>query len=148
MKLIVGILLFCILGLNSILAQESGCFCKADTCGCCEHIVLKVLGINDSVCLDITYIPSEVGLSLTLWLDKLVLLNETVSLEDPDICLPIPVIDNLADVCVKFYNMNITETQVKGCVELEFTLIDVDVGDFPLGCFDIDIPTGKKIISK
>lgn len=55
------------------------CKCVAHECFCCDQIDISVLGINQEGCLNITYIPSTLSLSLTLSLGSKVWLNETVS---------------------------------------------------------------------
>jgi hypothetical protein len=39
-------------------------------------------------------------------------INETISLLDPDICIPIPVISHLVDICFHFTQVNYTKTTV------------------------------------
>lgn len=133
MKLVLLILLSLFVG------AFSGCQCDKDDCGCCQHIEIDVLGVNDTGCLNISYIPATIALSLTFSLDNDVLINETVSAMDPDVCLPIPVIKDFVDICFDFTNMKYTSTDISGCVAVAFTLFGVTVGSFGLGCFDLPI---------
>eukprot|EP01092_Planopodium_desertum_P016849 TRINITY_DN958_c0_g1_i1.p1 TRINITY_DN958_c0_g1~~TRINITY_DN958_c0_g1_i1.p1 ORF type:complete len:156 (+),score=29.69 TRINITY_DN958_c0_g1_i1:15-482(+) len=117
------------------------CVCVGDDCGCCALIdITDPVKIDDEACVNITYVPADIGLDLTLTLGPYVLFNDSVSLEDPDICAAIPYLDELASLCLKFYNMNVTDKHVTGCVEVEVVLVEIDVADFQLGCFSFDIP--------
>jgi Domain of unknown function (DUF4773) len=150
-------------------AVGKACECdkaESDDCGCCAHVDIKSLGINDEVCVNITCefydlstvhgcghcdcvssvtllwllpqdIPATVSLSITLSLDGKVILNETESALDPDVCVPIPVLDKLIDVCVKFFDMNVSKTHVSGCVKVEFTVLGFTVATVELGCFSV-----------
>jgi len=122
------------------------CECLKDDCGCCAVIQSNLLHLNDTACLNITYIPATISLSLLLSVDGKVWINETVSALDPDVCVPIPIIDYVVDVCLQFYNVQINDTDVSGCVKLELEVLDINVGGVDLGCFHFPVLTNKELI--
>jgi len=124
--------------------NAKNCVCIHDDCGCCAWAKIPQLHIDDDLCLNISYIPSTISLSLTFSINDHVYFNETVSAKDPDICIPVPVIDDLLDVCVDFSNMNINGNQVSGCVALAFKVVLITVAKIDLGCFKFDVPEGTE----
>eukprot|EP01127_Copromyxa_protea_P002831 TRINITY_DN12767_c0_g1_i1.p1 TRINITY_DN12767_c0_g1~~TRINITY_DN12767_c0_g1_i1.p1 ORF type:complete len:148 (+),score=35.32 TRINITY_DN12767_c0_g1_i1:195-638(+) len=128
-----------------VLAVAGECNCGVDECGCCELIDVPKIGIHDTGCLNITYVPSTVSLSLTFWLDGNLLFNETVSAEDPDICIPVPVVKDFVDVCVDFTKVAISSKGISGCVAAAFELLDITVASFNLGCFFLPDPFGAAL---
>ena len=42
------------------------CSCVHDDCGCCEHLEWKAIHLNDTACLNITYFPASLTISLSL----------------------------------------------------------------------------------
>lgn len=67
-------------------------------CGCCEHIEVKDLHINDTICVNITAIVSTLSLNIVVTLDGKVIFNDTESLENPDVCFGIPYIKKVRGV--------------------------------------------------
>ncbi|KAK3741634.1 hypothetical protein QZH41_008309 [Actinostola sp. cb2023] len=86
-----------------------------------------------SVCVNITYLPQQYGVSLTLtWNDKVVF-NKTISASNPPpICIGVPHV-KLLEVCVRLYNISYNKQHFGGCVALEFELLAVKE-DIQLGC--------------
>jgi len=137
-------ILFCI---TAICCAQDECRCSPSQCGCCADMDIPELSINEEGCLNISYIPSTISLSLTFELNGVVYLNETVSAMDPDICfgLPIPVIGKLVTVCVDFYNMVYTSQAISGCVKLGFNIV-INIITIDLGCFVLPIPADSPIM--
>ena len=85
MRLLAFVALLCL-----AVQAHTGCQCLGDECGCCVHIKIHKLGVDDDACLNITYNPEELSISLTLTLDgksgNHTAFNKTVSAKNPDFC--------------------------------------------------------------
>ncbi|XP_067687409.1 uncharacterized protein [Haliotis asinina] len=116
----------------------TGCGCVGYTCGCCAHLEVSKIGLNDTVCTNLTYLPDEYGVSLTFSVDGVVYYNKTVSARNPPpICLGLPFLKKEASICIKFYNLSIRQHTFSGCVDLIARLATVVVESVKLGCFKI-----------
>ncbi|GIY48108.1 DUF4773 domain-containing protein [Caerostris darwini] len=115
-----------------------GCVCQNYTCGCCAHIEAPRVGLNDTGCVNLTYLPNEYGISFTMTIDNLTIYNETISARNPPpMCFGAPILKEYADLCLHFYDLNVTRTKMHGCAQLEARLHHVVVGSYKLGCFNI-----------
>merc|ERR1711991_929303 len=93
----VGMLLFVVLlGLSAVALAHKDCACAHDSCGCCVPVHWKEIHLNDTACLNITYFPQSLSVSLTLTLGPHTIINKTVSATAPDICVGIPFIKKFA----------------------------------------------------
>ena len=59
--------------------RHYGCKCENYVCYCCANVEIPKLHLNNTACVNLTYISEDVGLSLTFDLDGRVLYNNTVS---------------------------------------------------------------------
>lgn len=118
---------------------EFGCDCEGDECGCCQHIEWSKIHLDDNVCLNITYNPQQLSISLTLEIGKDVIFNKTLSAKNPDFCVDVPFLHKLASLCIDFSNLTVSNSQFSGCVEIEAKLLDITVEKAKLGCFDIHV---------
>ncbi|XP_046555993.1 uncharacterized protein LOC124265249 isoform X2 [Haliotis rubra] len=125
----------------------TGCGCVGYTCGCCAHLEVKKIGLNDTVCTNLTYLPDEYGVSLTLSVDGIVYFKKTISARNPPpICVGLPYLKKEASLCVKFYNLSIQQHTFSGCVDVVAKLVSVVVESFKLGCFKIP-PRGSPVLA-
>lgn len=120
--------------------NSSGCSCIGYNCGCCAHIELDKIKLNDTVCANFSYLPApEYGLSFTLTVDNKTWINKTVSLKNPPpLCVAVPYL-KIAEVCIEFKNVTFTNSSVSACIYIEATLEGVFVGEKKLGCFTIPL---------
>ncbi|KAL3855138.1 hypothetical protein ACJMK2_014364 [Sinanodonta woodiana] len=130
--------------LGEVKENASGCSCLGYQCGCCIHAEVEVIDLNDTLCVNLTYLPApEYGISFTVDLDDKTIFNETISARNPPpICFDVPYLKKLASLCVHFYNLSLSDTSLSGCVKIEARLEYIFVKDFDLGCFKI--PPGLK----
>lgn len=128
---------------NSVLATN-GCSCRTMTCGCCEHLNIPKIGLDDTGCANITYLPKPVyGLSFTFSINGLVLYNNTVSARNPPpICFDVPHLKEYASICLKFHDLHLGQGKFEGCIKLEAELYHLRVAEHEMGCFAI--PTHLK----
>ncbi|GFS82571.1 DUF4773 domain-containing protein [Nephila pilipes] len=115
-----------------------GCVCSNYTCGCCAHVEAPRVGLNDTGCVNFTYLPKEYGISFTVTIDTLTIYNETISARNPPpLCFGAPILKEYADLCLHFYDLDVSRTKMHGCAQLEARLHRVVVGTYKLGCFQI-----------
>ncbi|KAF8770388.1 hypothetical protein HNY73_017928 [Argiope bruennichi] len=114
-----------------------GCVCANYTCGCCAHIEAPRVGLNDTGCVNLTYLPDQYGISFTITIDNLTIYNETISARNPPpVCFGAPILKEYADLCLHFYDLDVSRTKMHGCAKLEARLHHVVVGSYELGCFN------------
>ncbi|GFX95597.1 DUF4773 domain-containing protein [Trichonephila clavipes] len=123
---------------NNLESSSYGCVCANYTCGCCAHVEAPRVGLNDTGCVNLTYLPNEYGISFTVTIDNLTIYNETVSARNPPpMCFGAPILKEYADLCIHFYDLSVSKTKMHGCAQLEARLHRVVVGTYKLGCFQI-----------
>lgn len=129
---------------SSVTNNSSGCACSGYNCGCCLHVEIDAIDLNDTVCVNLTYLPApQYGISLTLTIDDHVLINETISAQNPPpICVDVPYLKEYASICLHFYNLTYSNNSLSGCLELEARLIYVIKETVQIGCFHI--PPGNQ----
>lgn len=118
--------------------QANGCNCVGYTCGCCQHIEVEEIGLNDTVCINVTYLDQDYGLEVTLSVDGHVYINASISARNPPpLCAAIPGLKDLASICLQFYNLNVNSTSFSGCMRVVAKLKYVTVEKINIGCFQI-----------
>jgi hypothetical protein len=123
--------------------KEAQCSCINYNCGCCAHVTVPKIKLDDTCCVNVSYLPAEYGISVTFTFDGISIINATVSAKNPPpICFGIPYLEKEASVCIRFYNLDYTERLISGCVRLEARLAFVLVESVDLGCFHLPIPGG------
>lgn len=118
--------------------QPNGCSCVGYTCGCCQHLEVEKIGLNDTVCINVTYLDQDYGLEVTLSVDGHVYINASISARNPPpLCAAIPGLKDLASICLQFYNLNVNSTSFSGCMRVVAKLKYVTVEKINIGCFKI-----------
>ena len=68
------------------------CKCQHQVCQCCSDIVYKRFGLNDVVCVNAEYYPSEPAVSANVSWDGKVIISDTLSARNPpDVCAEVPI---------------------------------------------------------
>uniref|UniRef100_A0A915CVF1 DUF4773 domain-containing protein n=1 Tax=Ditylenchus dipsaci TaxID=166011 RepID=A0A915CVF1_9BILA len=119
----------------------SECACAAKECGCCEHVHMKVIHLNDTACINVTYVSEDLGLRLTLEVDSHVYYSKELSVlrNPPPVCFEVPHLRDFASLCLRLYNVVVTEESISGCTKLEAVLYHLKVATAKLGCFKIPV---------
>ncbi|XP_013389938.1 uncharacterized protein LOC106158476 [Lingula anatina] len=118
--------------------KNSGCKCVNYNCGCCAHMEVSKIELNETGCVNVSYLPDQYGISLTFSLNGHVYVNETISAKNPPpLCFAIPHLKDFASLCIKFYNLSVSSSKLSGCVKIQARLYHVDIEDIPLGCFKL-----------
>eukprot|EP00771_Trimastix_marina_P001654 gnl/Trimastix_PCT/274.p2 GENE.gnl/Trimastix_PCT/274~~gnl/Trimastix_PCT/274.p2 ORF type:complete len:173 (+),score=49.88 gnl/Trimastix_PCT/274:44-520(+) len=109
------------------------CSCEGHHCSCCQHIKIKTLvKINTHLCANITYIPDQVAIDISVDADGHVLWHNKMKLLDPSpICFKMWV----ADACIQLYDVSVSEKRVKGCIKGLVKFIGIEILHFKMGCF-------------
>ncbi|KAI0229528.1 hypothetical protein LSAT2_020060 [Lamellibrachia satsuma] len=119
-----------------------GCSCveASYTCSCCIYMDVPQVGLNATACLDVRYIPKDVGVALDFTLNGDVIFSEEVSARNPPpLCFGIPGLEKEARLCLKLYNLDISSSAFSGCTSVVVHLARIIVETFDLGCFNIPI---------
>lgn len=129
-------------------SSNSTCSCVNYTCGCCLQIVVQKISLNESGCLNISYLPDEYGFEFLFTLNGLVIIDEKISVKNPPpVCAGIPYIHQVASLCIRFYNLDYKEKQFSGCADIEVEVEGVVVKKYDLGCIHIP-PSQRYFLTK
>ena len=116
--------------------RNGECHVVGYNASCCQHIEVDQVKLNSTVCVNVSYLPSDYGLSLTVTLDGKVYINETVSARNPPaLCAQLPYLKKLASICLKLYNLDISHSTFSGCAKIIIRLVDITIADEDVGCF-------------
>ncbi|KAK3919099.1 Protein ITPRID1 [Frankliniella fusca] len=126
------------------------CHCVEYNCGCCLHIVEKEIRLDSTICTNATYLKKDYGFSLTVTFNKFTVFNETMSCEyllhsifnyevrnPPPICMGAPFVKELAEVCVRIYDIQASSAHLHACVEVEAQMKHIHIAKYELGCFNM-----------
>jgi len=120
--------------------EENGCSCMTKECGCCEHMVVRKIHLNDSVCVNVTYVSEDIGLRLTLAVDGYNYISKEISVRNPPpVCFSVPHLRDYASLCIKLYNVDAGRDHFSACSEIEAHLYHVTIARQKLGCFRIPL---------
>lgn len=56
-----------------------GCDCANLTCSCCAHLEIAQLNLNDTGCVNLTYLSKDVGIEVSFAINGVVYYNKTIS---------------------------------------------------------------------
>jgi len=116
------------------------CICGNHQCSCCEHLSIKKLHLDDTGCVNITYLPSDYGFTLTFSVNGHVYYTEELSARNPPpVCFAVPELKEYASICLKFHDLSLSNKHFAGCVKLEAELYHMRVAEHELGCFHIPV---------
>ncbi|XP_015914105.1 uncharacterized protein [Parasteatoda tepidariorum] len=134
--------------LNNAVSEldRNGCACKEFTCGCCLTITVPEIKLNDTGCVKFSYLPKEYGISAALTIDQKTIINETVSARNPPpICIDPPYMDNVVHLCLRFYDLKMTDDYFHACVQLELKMIHIlTIKELKIDCFNLNLPEEVK----
>ncbi|XP_022328591.2 uncharacterized protein LOC111127620 [Crassostrea virginica] len=128
---------------QNVEVEPNGCSCVGYNCGCCQHLEVDRIKLNDTVCINVTYLDQDYGMELTLSVDGHVYINASFSARNPPpLCAALPWLKDVASLCVQFYNLNVTSSSFSGCLRVVAKLKYVTVEKINIGCFKIP-PSSK-----
>lgn len=125
------------------------CTCIEYNCGCCAHLVERQISLDSTICTNATYLKRDYGFSLTVTFNNFTVFNETMSLRNPPpVCMGAPFVKELAEVCVRIYDIQASAAHLHACVEAEARLKHIHVAKYELGCFDMAGDSIRKAIEQ
>jgi len=119
------------------------CECIGDDCGCCEHIDWSHMGVNGTICTNVTYLRQDYGISVTVTYNAYTIFNETMSAKNPPpFCIGIPELEKIhAAACVRLYDLSFTKERFHGCAKASISIYHMIHKSVNLGCWNI--PRGE-----
>ena len=121
-----------------------GCHCPTDEfCHCCAHLKFNdsILRINDTVCAEIQYLPQPEDLELDLKLNGRKILDKKIDIKHlSKECVGIPYIKKAAEICADFTKINISDTELDACIDIDVEILKAKILDVHVGCFRLHIP--------
>ncbi|RUS68594.1 hypothetical protein EGW08_023644 [Elysia chlorotica] len=127
------------------LQNNSICSCVGSQCGCCVHMEVEAVGLNDTGCVNITYLSKEIGFEFTLSVDGIVIIDKKISVSNPPpLCAAIPYLKKLASACVQFSNLTFQDKRFSGCVSVEIVFAGEVLVNYKFGCFHIPPALGNR----
>ncbi|GFS23787.1 hypothetical protein ElyMa_005141500 [Elysia marginata] len=118
--------------------SNSACSCQGMQCGCCLRLQVEKIGLNDTGCVNVTYLSKELGFEFTLSIDGIVLIDKKISVSNPPpLCAAIPYLKKLASACVQFHDLHFHDKQFSGCVSIEIMVATEVLVKYDVGCFHI-----------
>jgi hypothetical protein len=125
---------------NRNAAAPKECVCEEKTCGCCQHVIIRKIHLDDTACVNVSYVSEDIGLRLTLSVDSHVYYSKELSVRNPPpVCFEVPHLREYASLCMRLYDVNVTEKAISGCTEIEAKLYHIRVAREKIGCFRIPI---------
>ncbi|KAK0414184.1 hypothetical protein QR680_007190 [Steinernema hermaphroditum] len=123
-----------------VVSSTYGCQCVAKNCGCCAHLRVRKIRLDDNACWNISYISEDIGLKLSFSINDHISFSEELSVRNPPAyCFEVPHLREYASMCVKLYNIRTSRVQVSGCVQLEARLYHYKIAEITVGCFAIPV---------
>ena len=124
-------------------APNSDCTCpQAEMCQCCARIFLNdsIIHINDTICADLTYQPTEQDLKLEIDLNGKSIFEDDIDLKDYEKeCVGIPDIKKAAEICIDFDQVVLNSSYVGACASAELDVLKAKLLSVDLGCFHFNI---------
>uniref|UniRef100_A0A915Q4Q6 DUF4773 domain-containing protein n=1 Tax=Setaria digitata TaxID=48799 RepID=A0A915Q4Q6_9BILA len=116
------------------------CQCIPKNCACCMMLNIGKIALNGFGCVNITYIPEDIGIRLSFSINGYTYISRELSLRNPPpYCLSMPFLKEYAAICLRLRNIKIHKTSLTGCLELDAELYHIHVATVHFGCFNIPI---------
>nr|KAI8753990.1 hypothetical protein BgiMline_012456 [Biomphalaria glabrata] len=117
-----------------------GCTCRGTSCRCCCSFLVPYLNKMYPACIDINFLYKELALEITISVNGENLYNKRFDADSilaDFLCVNIPYTKSLAELCLKFRNLNYSLTEVDGCIDAEVNALFYTVTSFQIGCFNL-----------
>ena len=132
----------------------NGCRCRTGSksydCGCCIDIDFPGFKFTDPTCVNVTYLPEQIGIAFTVTIDGIAVYSKTISVENPPpLCFGVPFLSDYVSVCIDFYDLGYIQQKLHGCIKIQINALVISK-DFKIGCFDIPLPgrTGEMTLDE
>ncbi|XP_055945522.1 uncharacterized protein LOC129976137 isoform X2 [Argiope bruennichi] len=102
-------------------------------------LLLPEIRLKSSGCIEVGYLPKDIGLTISFTFDGKTLLNKTVSVKNPPpLCIMIPFLKKYGHICLEFYNVDFSSTHYAACAKIDVAIWPFCALPFELGCFHIN----------
>ncbi|KHN77208.1 hypothetical protein Tcan_15469 [Toxocara canis] len=116
------------------------CECSLNTCACCAFLAVDKIRLHNDVCVNLTYLPEDIGIKLSLSIDNRVVFSDELSVRNPPpVCFGVPYLREYASLCIRLMHMDFRKQHLIGCVELDVELYHVRITRANLGCFNLPV---------
>uniref|UniRef100_A0A914HFM3 DUF4773 domain-containing protein n=1 Tax=Globodera rostochiensis TaxID=31243 RepID=A0A914HFM3_GLORO len=123
-------------------AARKTCSTRSDekSCACCKHVTVRKIHLDEEVCVNVTYIPTKIGVRVAVLVDGHVYYSKDLALLNPEsACFEVPELREYASICIQLYNMELKGNELTGCTKMEAILLHLRVAQYKIGCFRIPI---------
>ncbi|GFO18387.1 hypothetical protein PoB_004489200 [Plakobranchus ocellatus] len=118
--------------------DRTACICDGNQCGCCVHLTVARIGLDSVGCVNVTYLPYDMGFDFLMSVDGKTLLSSKVAVRSPPpICVGIPYLHHLASVCAKFQDLKRKDEKLSGCASIMVRFALAVLSEHDLGCFEL-----------
>ncbi|CAD5205917.1 unnamed protein product [Bursaphelenchus okinawaensis] len=119
---------------------NEGCQCVQKDCGCCKRLTVRKIHLDDNVCLNMSYVPQDLGVRVSMSVDDRIYYNKEISVtESMPLCFAVPHLREYASLCIKMYNFEEHNKHVSFCTELEARLYHLKIARKKIGCVKVPI---------
>lgn len=116
-----------------LVTLNGGCSCVGASCECCVTLPL----IHKRVCADLKYLRKDAEIEFAIIIDGRTVITRTISVKDPvSLCVDIPMMKYMANLCVELYNVNI-ENGFSACVRGVVKVAFFEILKIKFGCLTI-----------
>lgn len=116
-----------------LVTLNGGCSCVGASCECCVTLPL----IHKKVCAVLKYLRKESEIEFAITIDGQTVITRTMSVKDPvPLCVDIPILKSLANLCVELYNVKI-ENGFSACVRGVVKVAFFEIVKIKFGCLTI-----------
>uniref|UniRef100_A0A183BHX5 DUF4773 domain-containing protein n=1 Tax=Globodera pallida TaxID=36090 RepID=A0A183BHX5_GLOPA len=127
---------------DGMTAAGNPCTTRSDakSCECCKHVTARKIHLDDEVCVNVTYIPTKIGVRVAVLVDGHVYYSKDLALLNPEsACFEVPELRDYASICIQLYNLELKDNELTGCTKMEAILLHLRVAQYKIGCFKIPI---------
>ncbi|XP_062606153.1 uncharacterized protein LOC134267958 [Saccostrea cucullata] len=113
---------------------DDGCHCEMNECNCCKTLTLPMVHISKEACIGLAFNNAEQAFHVKFTLDGSNIFDRKVQGKDPKpLCVNIPVLKHLVNVCIELADIKMDTTGLQGCVNLVASAFVEK--KFRIGCF-------------
>lgn len=117
--------------------KRLSCSCSGLQCSCCQRVNIPAIKFNENCCATVRYLKKDFGIAVTVTVGSRATFRKEISARDPPpLCFPVPYTGKRIQACADFYDMVLSRTYLRGCLNLLVKVPLFDDPSFHLGCFN------------
>ncbi|CAL1261011.1 unnamed protein product [Larinioides sclopetarius] len=103
---------------------------------CCGHLEIPRLKIDREACVRLSYNGDKTALTTSFIMNDKVVFSKTISVNNPPpMCFSYPPGNIIADLCFKFYDVQVKLGKLHSCLNLSPRIMMKELMTFKIGCF-------------